>query len=148
MPNHEKSKSKADDIIQPRNQNFKEFHKSLSDPYQSRYNSIPLVGLRGIRTNHFNNTLLSMSNWFDISVQCFTINVKLDSIYLYNALLSMSNWTRSICTVLYYQCQTGLDVSLQCFTINVKLDSIYLYNALLSMSNWTRYICTMLYYQC
>jgi len=71
----------------------------------------------------------------------------------------MSNWARSICTMLYYQCQTvhdlsaqclhyqcqtGLDLSVQCFTINVKLHSIHLYNALLSMSN----ICTMLYYQC
>ena len=29
--------------------------------YQSRYNSIPLIGLQGIRTNQFNDTLLSMS---------------------------------------------------------------------------------------
>ena len=36
-------------------------HKSLSDPYQSRFNSIPLVGPQGIRANQFNNTSLSMS---------------------------------------------------------------------------------------
>ena len=31
-------------------------HKCLSEPYQSWYNSIPIVGLRGIRANQFNNT--------------------------------------------------------------------------------------------
>ena len=30
-------------------------HKRFSDPYQSRYNSIPLVGLQGIQANQLNN---------------------------------------------------------------------------------------------
>ena len=83
----------------------------------------------------------------DISVQCFTINVQLGTIYLYNALLLMSNWTWSICTILYYQCQTGHDLSVQYFTFIVKLDMIYPYNALLSMSNRTQSISKMLHYQ-
>ena len=37
--------------------------KPLSDPYQSRYNSIFRVGLQGIRTNKFNDTLLSIRTW-------------------------------------------------------------------------------------
>jgi len=35
--------------------------KSISDLYQSRYNPIPLIGLRGIRANQLNNASLSMS---------------------------------------------------------------------------------------
>jgi len=63
----------------------------------------------------------------NLSVQShFTINVKLDTIYLYNTLLSMSNWTWFICTILYYQCQTGHNLSVKYFTINFKQDTIYL----------------------
>ena len=56
--------------------------------------------------------------------------------------------TRSICSMFHYQCQTGHNLSVQCFTINVKQNTIYLFNALLSMSNRTLSICSMLYYQC
>ena len=145
--------------------------------YQSRYNSIPLIGLRGIRTNQFKHTLPSMSNRtqsicsmlyyqcrteHNLSVQCFTINVKPDTIYLFNALLSMSNRTQSICSMLYNQCQTDtlylFDVSLSMSNRTQSICSmlyyqcqqitIYLFNALLSMSNRTLSICSMLYYQC
>ena len=67
--------------------------------YQSRYNPIPLVGLRCIRTNQFNHTFLSMSN-------------RTRSISTMSS-LSMANGTRSICAMLHYQWQTGHDLSAQ-----------------------------------
>ena len=83
----------------------------------------------------------------NLSVQCFTSNVKQNTICLFNALLSMSNKTQSICPMLYYQCQTEHNLSVQCFTINVKQNTIYLFNALPSMSNRTQSVCSMLHYQ-
>ena len=56
----------------------------------------------------------------NLYVQCFTINVKKDTIYLYNAVLSMLNRTQSICTILHYLCKTGHNLSAQ-FPIYVYL---------------------------
>jgi len=81
------------------------------------------------------NALLSMSNrtqsictmlyyqcqkGHNLSVQCCTIYVKQDTIFLYNAVLSMLNRTQSICTILHYLCKTGHNLSAQ-FPIYVYL---------------------------
>ena len=96
-------------------------HKSNSDSYQSRYNLIPLVSLRGIRANQLNKTSLSMSTWeqsYKLSISTWTQSHK----------LSMSTWTQCH----KYQCQHGHDlINYQCqhplggilLAINVNTDN-------------------------
>ena len=127
-------------------------HNGLSDPYQSRYNSISLVGLRGMRTISSINVNLDtiyMNQFFTVNVnldmiylyQCFTINVNQDTTYLNQCFTINVNPD----TIYPNQCFTvnvNLDMIYlyQCFTINVNSDTIYLNQCFTININWTQFI--------